>query len=309
MLLQSKAWAAYNAGPGRVDDAISGGGDWLSRLPKETRDYVKKNVTAIGGGAGAQQSARTWDKAAVYAQIDGLADKEGWSPERRERSKLWADKEISRDEQLKAREEDAAERDASEWVMKNPGFTDISQMPASIRDRLGPQAQLRYMDAGKRNAAPKDVPANGAAALALTLKAIYDPEGFKKESLGAYAGQVTRSELESLAVSQAKMRTEKPKDQRQRSSITGAISWGEKYGGMGAFNEAQRVAIYGIMEGLAHNARDGNRHSLLAIGRSVHDGRTHGERHRRGGRRHRCDRSETCDCRFLQRLHEQLPRL
>ncbi|ALH82902.1 transglycosylase SLT domain-containing protein [Sphingopyxis macrogoltabida] len=244
----AKAWAAYNAGPGRVDDAIAGGGDWLSRLPKETRDYVKKNVAAVGGGAGAQQSARTWDKAAVYAQIDALADKEGWSPERRERSKLWADKEIARDEQLKAREEDAAEREASAWVMKNSGFTDLSQMPASIRDRLSPEAQLRYMEAAKRNAAPKEVPANGPTALALTLKSIYEPEGFKSEALGAYAGSMTRAELESLAVRQARMRTEKPKDTRMRSGITGAISWGEKYGGLGKFNEDQRVAIYGLME-------------------------------------------------------------
>lgn len=257
----AKAWAAYNAGPGRVDDAIAAGGDWLARLPKETRDYVAKNTAAIGGG-GAQQSARTWDKAAVYSQIDALADKEGWSPERRERSKLWADKEIARDEQLKAREENQAERDASEWVLKNPNFTDISQMPASIRDRLGPEAQLRYMDVGKRNAAPKELPSNGADALALTMMSIYDPEGFKSMSLGAYAGKVTRAELETLATKQAKMRTEKPKDVRMRSGITGAISWGEKYGGLGEFNEDQRVAIYGIMESDARRLREDGKKEL-----------------------------------------------
>lgn len=35
-----KAAAAYNAGPGAVDKALAGGGDWLSRLPQETQDYV-----------------------------------------------------------------------------------------------------------------------------------------------------------------------------------------------------------------------------------------------------------------------------
>lgn len=257
----AKAWAAYNAGPGRVDDAIAEGGDWLARLPGETQAYVKKNVAAIGGG-GAQQSARTWDKAAVYAQIDALADKEGWSPERRERSKLWADKEIARDEQLKAREEDAAEREASEWVLKNPGFTDISQMPARIRDRLGPQALLRYQDASKRNAKPVEVQANGAAALGLNLMAIYAPDEFKSANLGQYAGQVTRAELEGLAVRQAKMRTEKPKDQKLRSGITGAISWGEKYGGLGDLSEQQRVAIYGIMESDARRLSENGKREL-----------------------------------------------
>ncbi len=243
----AKAWAAYNAGPGAVDAAIAGGGDWLSRLPGETQAYVKKNVAAIGGG-GPQQSARTWDKSAVYAQIDTLADKQGWSPERRERAKLWADKEIARDEQLKARDEDAAERDASEWVLKNPNFTDLSQMPANIRDRLSPEARLRYMDAGKRNAKPVEVPANGAEALALSMLSIYSPEEFKSMPLGQYAGKVTRAELEALATKQAKMRTEAPKDQHLRSGITGAIEWGQKYGGFEKFSDEQRVAIYGVME-------------------------------------------------------------
>ncbi|BBF79923.1 transglycosylase SLT domain-containing protein [Asticcacaulis excentricus] len=39
-----KAWAAYNAGPGRVQKAMNThGADWLSAMPKETRDYVAAN--------------------------------------------------------------------------------------------------------------------------------------------------------------------------------------------------------------------------------------------------------------------------
>lgn len=38
-----KALAAYNAGPGRVNEAISSsGGDWLAALPPETQDYVAR---------------------------------------------------------------------------------------------------------------------------------------------------------------------------------------------------------------------------------------------------------------------------
>lgn len=43
----AKMWAAYNAGPGRVDDAIARGGDWLRRLPAETQSYVAKNLRAL----------------------------------------------------------------------------------------------------------------------------------------------------------------------------------------------------------------------------------------------------------------------
>ncbi len=46
----AKMWAAYNAGPGRVDSLIQRyGDDWLRYAPKETQDYVRKNLRALGG--------------------------------------------------------------------------------------------------------------------------------------------------------------------------------------------------------------------------------------------------------------------
>ena len=46
----SKMWAAYNAGPGAVDNAIrKGGSNWLRYMPAETRNYVAKNLRQVGG--------------------------------------------------------------------------------------------------------------------------------------------------------------------------------------------------------------------------------------------------------------------
>lgn len=46
----AKMWAAYNAGPSRVDDAIKRFGDrWLDALPAETRNYVSRNLGALRG--------------------------------------------------------------------------------------------------------------------------------------------------------------------------------------------------------------------------------------------------------------------
>lgn len=51
---QAKALAAYNAGPGRVMEAVrSKGADWLSVMPQETKDYVK----SIGKKAGLTEAA------------------------------------------------------------------------------------------------------------------------------------------------------------------------------------------------------------------------------------------------------------
>lgn len=44
----AKMWAAYNAGPGAVDDAIARyGAGWLSGLPGETQAYVRKNMRKV----------------------------------------------------------------------------------------------------------------------------------------------------------------------------------------------------------------------------------------------------------------------
>lgn len=46
----AKMWAAYNAGPGRVDEAIRRhGNNWLAAMPAETRAYVARNLRAVGG--------------------------------------------------------------------------------------------------------------------------------------------------------------------------------------------------------------------------------------------------------------------
>jgi soluble lytic murein transglycosylase len=46
----SKMWAAYNAGPGRVDELIQRHGDnWLRYAPPETQNYVQRNMRALGG--------------------------------------------------------------------------------------------------------------------------------------------------------------------------------------------------------------------------------------------------------------------
>jgi len=84
----AKAWAAYNAGPGRVDDAIKNGGDnWLAQLPPETQNYVGKNVTALQGQFGAREKTAipefgTGAQNAVEAAQTQLESAKGKAPPR-----------------------------------------------------------------------------------------------------------------------------------------------------------------------------------------------------------------------------------
>lgn len=46
----AKMWGAYNAGPGRIDDLVAQYGDnWLRYAPRETQNYVRKNLRALRG--------------------------------------------------------------------------------------------------------------------------------------------------------------------------------------------------------------------------------------------------------------------
>lgn len=46
----AKMWAAYNWGPGNVDNAVRRyGGKWLDAAPRETREYVRKNLMRARG--------------------------------------------------------------------------------------------------------------------------------------------------------------------------------------------------------------------------------------------------------------------
>ncbi len=46
----AKMWGAYNAGPGRIDGLVSRFGEgWLNKAPRETQDYVARNLRALRG--------------------------------------------------------------------------------------------------------------------------------------------------------------------------------------------------------------------------------------------------------------------
>ncbi len=46
----AKMWGAYNWGPGNVDKAVGRHGpNWLNAAPRETQNYIRKNLRAMRG--------------------------------------------------------------------------------------------------------------------------------------------------------------------------------------------------------------------------------------------------------------------
>lgn len=217
-------------------------------------------VLGKGGPQGAQQQARRWDKEDAYRRIDKLADAEKWDFEQRERTKRYADQQIARDENLISRKEADADRAASEWVIERGGnFTDISQMPRSMRDSLSPSDLRQYMNIAKSNAKPEGVKANGARATDLELMRIKDPDAFIKVPLGKFAAEMTPAEFQGLLVEQAKMAKGDP-DKSIRSKVASTIStFGSDDGLSGKENASKRINVQKIMESELRELTGGKR--------------------------------------------------
>lgn len=67
----SKAWAAYNWGPGNLDRAIAQHGEnWLQAAPDETKNYVASNVRQLRGAAGSTVDAGRAIGQGIFASID-----------------------------------------------------------------------------------------------------------------------------------------------------------------------------------------------------------------------------------------------
>ena len=160
----AKAYAAYNAGPGRLADAIkqaeqsmklakddpAAGRTWLDFMPQETKDYVAKNMRAFESGQG--QPARP-----TFQEIDDQLRADPRLAANPARYKV-AREEASRrfEEQTKAikqREEEAVAT-AMRGIIENGGrYTDL---PPSVRAAVPPKEVDNLLNFAQRVAKGDD---------------------------------------------------------------------------------------------------------------------------------------------------------
>lgn len=248
----AKAWAAYNWGPGNVDKAIQqNGANWLASAPAETRSYVAKNMAQLDGSGHSTESPQEWDKDAAYNKIDTLADKEGWTFERRERAKRRADQIIARDEDLLNRQYRQAGQDAVQVIVGlGDNFTDVSQIPSAIRDRADPVDLAKWKEAADKNKIAKSqIPKDGVRSVELQIMARSNPNGFLGVDLSKEVGKVAPEELKWFALKQAELigQRDRPRADNHRSTIVGAINWAKKYGGLD-ISDKDFPAVYDAAE-------------------------------------------------------------
>lgn len=150
----AKAWAAYNWGPGKLDAAIRRHGDgWLASAPKETRAYVNGNMAMLGRGsvsnAALTPAGRRIDYAEARAEIDALD-----LPYDLKRKTLAAlNRRMAAEDQVTARNEEDATKQALGVVEGlGDGFTNMNQIPVSVRMAMPVATRISLQERAERNA-------------------------------------------------------------------------------------------------------------------------------------------------------------
>lgn len=145
----ARAWAAYNAGPGAVDNALAAAARegnpsaWLSKLPKETQDYVRKNSAAFSSGGGRSESPTIDQVKAELRNNPVLADR----PEALRKAEEAVDRRFADFEKAQQQRQNNALAEALRFVEEGGNF---DALPAGIKNNLSPTKYSTVRDYEKK---------------------------------------------------------------------------------------------------------------------------------------------------------------
>lgn len=191
----AKAWAAYNAGPGALDEALmrakaspTPGAPWLTFMPNETQAYVTKNMKMLQEGFGAPAAPTLADvQAEVAKRMGPNADPLAVKAAMHQATQQW---EVAR----KAIDErnEALVADAQRLLLANGGrFQDL---PSSVRSALPPGEIDDLMTFGSKIAKGENV----ATDWGLYHRLSTDPELLTRTNLGALRDRLAPGEFKQL---------------------------------------------------------------------------------------------------------------
>jgi len=192
----AKAWAAYNAGPGALDDALmrakasrSEGASWLTFMPNETQAYVTKNMKMLEEGFGAPPAPTLMDvQAAVRTRLGPDADPMTVKAAVTHATQQW---EVAH--KATTERQDALVAEAQRMLLANGGrFHDL---PSSVRSALPPGKVDDLMGFASRIAKGENVATDWGLYYRLTS----DPELLARTNLGALRDRLAPAEFKQLA--------------------------------------------------------------------------------------------------------------
>jgi soluble lytic murein transglycosylase len=213
----SLAYAAYNAGPGAVRKALKGSGrqvvveanadpsapkriEWLSLLPKETQNYVAKNMAAFSGGQGTPPRPTLADiDARLQANNPDLAA----NPQRLKLAREEVARQFKMQEDALKQRDEGALAEAQRQLVANGG--NYAGLPASVRNAIPPGKVDEVMGfAGK---IAKGAPLETDWSLYYQLKT--NPDALQAANLMAFRSKLGDSEFKALVSQQEDLRSGK----------------------------------------------------------------------------------------------------
>ena len=191
----AKAWAAYNAGPGALDEALmrakaspTSGAPWLTFMPNETQAYVTKNMKMLQEGFGAPAAPTLADvQAEVAKRMGPNADPLAVKAATQHATQQW---EVAR----KAIDErnEALVADAQRLLLANGGrFQDL---PSSVRSALPPGKIDDLMTFGSKIAKGENI----ATDWGLYYRLASDPDLLARTNLGVLRDRLAPAEFKQL---------------------------------------------------------------------------------------------------------------
>lgn len=152
-----RAVAAYNAGPGRVQQAVQrGGANWEAHLPAETKEYLRIVLGERAIRSGPESAPRRHNITGMMQAVDQIDD-----PAMRDRVRKELMSRVQRDETLLRREQAQAGEEGLEYLETlGSSFTDIGQMPADILRRASVSDRLAWRKVAERNAKGDEIQTN-----------------------------------------------------------------------------------------------------------------------------------------------------
>jgi soluble lytic murein transglycosylase len=189
-----QAYAAYNAGPKATQDAVDKaskeGGVWLAYLPKETQDYVAKNMAAYNAGGGQYEKPSLNQ---VLKQVEAVVGTD--SPQRLKLAKEEAARQFEvMTKEVKQRDDESVANAMRELVANGGRF---SQLPPAIRASLPPDKVSTVMEFGGRIAKGDDL-----TSPALYQKLASEPDylkGLSDNEFYQLRGQLSEADFKKFA--------------------------------------------------------------------------------------------------------------